>query len=271
MLKTINSYNNSTLKYINTLYQKKHRDAEQRFIIEGIKLITEAIRAQAVFFCIVVEEEFLQANLMLISTLEQICDQIYIVKSTILKSISDVQNSQGILAIIEYLSYDSNEIFLNERNGTESLFMIALDHLQDPGNMGTIIRTADAAGVKGVLFSEGTVDIYNSKVLRSTMGSLFHIPIYQTTNLSNTILALQNRGCSIVASHLLGSNFYKRTKNTQPIILVIGNESKGISPEIISISNYIYKLPMIGEAESLNASIAAGIMIYDFLRESLMK
>lgn len=259
------------LKYIDSLYEKKHRNAEQRFVIEGVKLILEASRAKAVFFCIVVEEEFLQDNLVLISTLEQMCGKIYVVSSALLKSISDVEHSQGILAVLEYFSNDYNELFPTANRESGSIFMIALDHLQDPGNMGTIIRTADAAGVKGVLLSEGTVDIYNSKVVRSTMGSLFHIPIYQTPNLSNTILAFQNKGCSIVSSHLLGSDFFNRSINEQPIILVIGNESRGISEEIISISNHIYKLPMIGEAESLNASVAAGIMIYDFLRENLRK
>lgn len=137
--------------------------------------------------------------------------------------------------------------------------------------MGTIIRTADAAGMTGVIVSKGCVDVYNPKVLRSTMGSIFHIPICQSQDIFETMDRMKKRGIKICAAHLEGSCDYFDLEYKNNIAIVIGNEANGISEEVKNFADILVRIPMPGRAESLNASVAAGILMYEILRKNIGK
>ena len=178
-----------------------------------------------------------------------------------MRAIFYTDNPQGILAIIKIKTCELENLFV------DGSFLVVLDSIQDPGNMGTIIRTADAAGASGIIVSKGCVDIYNPKVLRATMGSIFHIPICLYDDMTELIIQLKERAIKVFTSFLKGGANYSEQDMSGNIALVIGNEANGISKEIASLSDFLVRIPMIGRAESLNASIAAAILMYEVVRQ----
>lgn len=147
-------------------------------------------------------------------------------------------------------------------------YIMALDDVQDPGNIGTIIRTLDSANIKQLIVSKGTVDAYSPKVVRSTMGAIFRIQIIEVENLLETLKSLKQNGFELVSTSLqTDKNIYDIDYNKK--IVIIGNEANGVSKEIQDISSYKVKIPMLGKTESLNASVAASIMIYEYVREKI--
>ena len=145
--------------------------------------------------------------------------------------------------------------------------LVAMDGVQDPGNVGTIIRTADCAGIEGVILSEQCADIFSPKVLRATMGSIFRMPMLVTGDLPGTLQGLIENGYSVMSSQLDGEPFYSRSNVGEKYCLVIGSEGNGVSEPVRALATHKVRLPMRGGAESLNAAIAAGIMMYDLTRE----
>src|SRR5699024_7380004 len=139
--------------------------------------------------------------------------------------------------------------------------LLVVDSLQDPGNLGTMIRTADAAGFEAVILGDGSVDLYNEKVIRATQGSIFHIPVFQFDLITN-IPVLKQEGFRIWASALSGATSYNVLTPAEKNALVIGNEGAGVSDEVLLLADYQVKIPIYGKAESLNAGIAAGILMY---------
>ena len=146
--------------------------------------------------------------------------------------------------------------------------LLALDGIQDPGNMGTIIRTADAAGFGGIILSPDCVDIFSPKVVRATMGSIFRVGFSFPESLPAELAALKAKGFSIISSQLDGEPFYERAPVPKPLILIVGNEGNGISDEVKAAATHRFRLPMYGGSESLNAAVAAGIMMYDLKKEN---
>ena len=144
--------------------------------------------------------------------------------------------------------------------------LVALDGVQDPGNVGTIIRTADAAGLDGVLLSAQCADAFSPKVLRATMGSVFRMGIRVTEDLPGELARLKQEGFSVLSSQLDGTPFYEREPVGERFCLVIGSEGNGVTPEVQQVATHRVKLPMRGGAESLNAAVAAGIMMYELMR-----
>ncbi len=182
----------------------------------------------------------------------------YVVNYSVLKSISNTENPQGIVSVINY--------FKTEKLDLENGFYILVDKVQDPGNMGTIIRTAHAAGALGIITTKGTVDIYNEKTLRSTMGSIFYIPIIEDENLE-TVKSLQRNGFKLLVSSLdTNSNFYDVNMKDN-MIIAVGNEGNGISEDLNSLSDIKVKIPMPGAAESLNVAVACSIMTFERIRQ----
>ena len=172
------------------------------------------------------------------------------VTEEIIKKITDVTTSQGIVAVCEIPQY-------KEFKKDKILF---LDRVQDPGNVGTIIRTADAFGFDAVFLSKGCADVYSPKVVRSTMGSIFHLPVIQDV----TVEEVKSIGNMVYSSTLEKAEFLEKIEIPKKFTLVIGNEGNGISEEVKSITDKFVKIKMNGSAESLNASIAAGILMYEF-------
>lgn len=237
----ITSLDNQLVKKVTSLHQKKYRDLYKEFFIEGMKTIKEAIEYKVYINSILYSSENLDYKFDVPT---------YKVTKEIMAKITDTSTPQGIVALCKIPKYEINK---KER-------LIYLDRVQDPGNVGTIIRTADAFGFDGVLLSKGCADVYSPKVVRSTMGSLFHIPICQDVDLDT----LKSLNVKIYSSALDTDNFIDNIKVQTPMVLVIGNEGQGISDEVKNITDEFVKINMSGNAESLNASIAAGILMYEF-------
>ena len=249
----IRSKENDTVKEIRKLKDKKYR--KDKFLVEGIKLLKEAFEENAKIELIVLREGTkLDIDIKNVKSIE--------VSEVIFNTLTDVVSPQGVLAVIskkkEQIEYK------------ESDYIIALDGIQDPGNLGTIIRTADSAGIKQVLVSKNTVDCYSPKVVRSTMGAIYRINVIEEEDLAKKLEGLKKDGFEIVTTALdTEQSIYDISYNKK--IVVIGNEANGVSKEVQNISDCKVKIPMIGKTESLNASVAAVIMIYEYVREKILK
>ena len=189
-------------------------------------------------------------------------DCIY-VNNTVFKYITDVLNPQGILAVVEKKS-KTNQIDYNQD------IIIVLDGIQDPGNIGTILRTVDSVGLNQIVLSDKCADIYNPKVVRSTMGAIFRVNAIESNELIETLNEIKKNNFEIVSTDLKTEhNIYDI--DYKNIAIVIGNEANGVSEEILKISDKKIKIPMFGKTESLNASVATGIILYEYVRRKIKK
>jgi TrmH family RNA methyltransferase len=188
-----------------------------------------------------------------------------VVADHIFQEMCDTDNPQGVLAIVKFL-HDMGEdgVKAAVRDGA---FVVVLDTLQDPGNMGTVIRTAHAAGADCIIMSQGCVDAYNPKTLRATMGSIFHVPVVLGGSALDIVRDLQDEGYKVFASHLNGTGSLYEFDFGGKIAIVIGNEGRGISDEVAQAADQLVKIPMPGGAESLNASVATGLLLYEVVRK----
>ena len=249
----ITSKDNETIKEIKKLKEKKYR--KEKYIVEGIKMIQEAIQYDANIELVVYSEKFGISNVNLegIKTIE--------VTESIFNTLTEVVSPQGILAVIKK-NEDSKKIDYS----TE--FILALDGIQDPGNLGTIIRTADATNLKQIIVSKDTVDTYSPKVIRSTMGAIFRVNVIETEDLAQELDNLKKEGFKIITTSLqTNKSIYDINYNKS--VVVIGNEANGVSDNVYAVSNEKVKIPMLGKAESLNASVAASIMMYEYVRQNV--
>lgn len=258
MLEVIKSKDNSTIKEIKKLQEKKYRNLYNKFIVEGFRFVSEALDSNF-HVCHIIISETIEEKFKKLALNEKVKDNTKLIKvsEAILRSICSTDNPQGIAAVVS-----NKETIMDYNEG----FYILADKVQDPGNMGTIIRTANAAGAKGVIITKGTVDIYNDKTLRSTMGSIFKIPIIVDEDL-NYLTKLKQKDFKLVVSSLDTDNNFYDIDLTGKIIIAVGNEGSGISEEIYSLSDEKVKIPMPGNAESLNVGIAAGIMMFEAVRQ----
>jgi len=261
MFQEITSKNNDQLKYLRKLSSKAFRDAEGTFAIEGTKLFLEAIKNVLPFKQVFVTNEWLEINAGLISdyliALTEKDVTVAIVNPAILSSVSSLQKPEGIICILPKISVPPG-IFKR---------YVLLEDVQDPYNVGTIIRTADAAGFDCVVTSAKTADVYNEKVLRGSMGSVFHLPIYQVESLLDYVQQLKDQSITIIGTSLAGSPLWEREPLNGSFAIVMGNESKGMSREMNECCDLLLKIPILGQAESLNVSTAAGIIMYDLIRD----
>ena len=177
-------------------------------------------------------------------------------------ALCDAKTPQGVIAVCPY----PEETASIPENAA---LLVALDGVQDPGNVGTVIRTMDAAGYQCLLMDEKSADPYGPKTLRASMGGVFRIPVCRCADLAGQLRSLAQSGYDIIAGDLHGEPFYQRRKAKDRLCVVIGNEGQGVSPAVFAQSTMRLKLPMVGGAESLNAAVAGAIMMYDFLRERM--
>ncbi|SHG34617.1 TrmH family RNA methyltransferase [Ornithinibacillus halophilus] len=240
----ITSVKNEKVKSWKKLQKRKERTEQGLFLIEGYHLVEEAWKSKWEIQEIIVQENSDVPHWAKGFSLEYVSDNVF-------QYISQTQTPQGIAATVKMKQQTTI-------NGNQVLL---IDAIQDPGNLGTIIRTADAAGFGAIILGNGTVDMYNDKVIRSTQGSLFHLPIFQA-NLEEKIPALQQDGFSIWASALANSKDYHTMDVPEKVALVVGNEGAGIQEQLLKLADSIVKIPIYGKAESLNVSIAAGILMY---------
>ncbi|MDA3861258.1 MAG: RNA methyltransferase [Melioribacteraceae bacterium] len=245
------------LKYYSSLNKVKYRKIEQKFIVEGIKLADEAVSSNFDCEVIIVSDSFAKIHSEKLDHYKH-STIVQIIPDNEFSAIADTQTPQGILAIMEM----PLQRYVDEtREGT----IVALENISDPGNVGTIIRTCDWFGIKDIIISSNSVDIYNPKVIRSTMGSLFHINIHVSENIYATFKALQKNGKSVICTDMNGESIYGFSKNKSSI-LVFSNEAKGPTEELLEITDATITIPKFGKAESLNVATAAGVIISEFTK-----
>ena len=260
-MQIITSKDNENIKSIKKLKERKYRDLNNEYIIEGIKILKEAIQEKAVIKKIVICEECLANNIIDEKLLYEIAkyDCLYVSKK-IFEGLTDVSKPQGILAVVE--KNNKKDINYNED------IIVALDGLQDPGNLGTILRTLDSANLAQVVVSKDTVDAYNPKVVRSTKGAIFRVNIVETENLKETLKEMKRHKYKVMCTDLTASKNIYEVDYTKKI-LVIGNESNGISKELLDMADEKIIIPMLGKTESLNASVATSIIVYEYVRRKI--
>lgn len=263
-MQTITSKDNELIKHIRKLKDKKYRDESNEYVVEGVKLVEEAVKENAKIKQIIVCEDTtrtyeIPTHIMLeIARYECIS-----VSNKIFNIITQVTNPQGIMAIIEKNAQDAQIDYSQD-------IIVVLNDVQDPGNLGTILRTVDSIGLNQIIVSKGTADAFNSKVVRSTMGAIFRIKIIEVENLAQAIKEMRKHHFKLMVTSLQTKNsIYDIDFNKK--IIVIGNEANGVSKEIQDMADEKAKIPMLGRTESLNASVAAGVVMYEYVRQKLSK
>lgn len=248
-METLTSLKNPKIQAWRSLKEKKGREEHQAFLVEGVRMVREAFASSFTVKALLLRENFDPGFSVPAGT------PVYLLPSHVFQAVCDTKTPQGIAAVLE----------MKTRAASGSR-LLALDGVQDPGNVGTIIRTADAAGFDGILLSPDCADLFSPKVLRSTMGSIFRLGFSFPSSLPGTLEKLRADGFSILSSQLDGDPFYDRKGIAGSFVLIIGNEGNGISDAVKAVATHRLCLPMRGGAESLNAAVAAGIMMYDLTR-----
>ncbi|MEH7236270.1 TrmH family RNA methyltransferase [Bacillus sp. JJ1562] len=246
-MKRIESNKNPQIKQWKKLHTKKERERSGTFMIEGYHLVEEALKSDVIIRELIISETIDIPSKWSVDNLS-----ITIVTEKIMQEISDTDTSQGVAAICEQYSAEEDRHFSK---------LLLIDAVQDPGNLGTMIRTADAAGIDAVIIGEGSVDVYNSKVVRSTQGSIFHIPIIKA-NLQGTIEQLKQSGIKVYGTSLKNAVDYKQAVAQDSFALLVGNEGNGVDPELLEKTDQNLYIPIYGKSESLNVAVAAGILLY---------
>lgn len=246
-MKQIQSVKNPQVKQWKKLLTKKERDKTGTFMIEGFHLIEEALRDRKQVLEIIVSEQVVIPSRLDIGSVP-----VTSITEEISNELSDTEAPQGIYAICR-----QREPQLSQAVKT----FLFIDAVQDPGNLGTMIRTADAAGIDAVVVGEGSVDHYNAKVLRAAQGSHFHLPIVKG-DLHQWVKNLEEKGIPVFGTALEGASIYTETAPVNEFALIVGNEGNGINPELLTETTANLYIPIYGKSESLNVAVAAGILLY---------
>ncbi|MBA2173383.1 RNA methyltransferase [Halobacillus locisalis] len=239
----ITSIQNNKVKEWKKLHKRKYRNQEQAFLVEGFHLVEEVIKSDFLVKELIVREGVEIQSDADIPTTE--------VSGQVFDAIAETETPQGIAAVVEQRSFDYEP----------GRWTLIVDAVQDPGNLGTMIRTADAAGFDHVILGKGTVDPYNDKVIRATQGSLFHIPIFQG-DIQDYVGKLQEKGTHVWASTLSDASPYKNLNVPEKVALIVGNEGQGIDDSVAALADERVYIPIYGQAESLNVAIASAVLMY---------
>lgn len=263
----ITSTSNQQMKQLAALLKKsKERKERQVFVVEGPKMALEAPKEwlRAVY----VSESFENAPChgAAVSELQSASVQYGFsyetVADSVFKGVSDTQTPQGIMAVVAMPEYSFEQLLAGEKT-----HLLILESIQDPGNLGTMLRTGEGAGITGVIMNKTTVDLFNPKTIRSTMGSIYRVPFFVTENLEETLCELKTAGVKLYAAHLKGTHAYDEEDYTGACGFLIGNEGNGLSDAIADSADTYIRIPMEGQVESLNAAISASLLMYEAGRQ----
>lgn len=273
MIIKINSAENKKYKKWQKLLKRKYRENENAYLIEGFKLIEEALINGKEIFEILVDEDCQEQVLTELSSILEYKEiPIYILDGKLFKKITQLEHSTGVMAVtgMDLFSEDRFCNLFKDKTGVSGNIII-LDRLQDPGNIGTIIRTADGAGFGGIIAVKGTADIFSPKIVRSAVGSIFRVPFYfveDNYHLMKIIAKLQKK---LVVTCFETNHYHFDADLSKDVAIVIGNEGAGVSRQLIDLAENKVKIPMSGTIDSLNASVAAGILMYESVRQASME
>lgn len=260
----ITSMKNPLIREIQSLKTRKGRWAKGVYVIEGLKIVKEAIEHKGIVEKMIFSDDIFESPevISLVSSMDSKIDLVKLSHSLFSK-LSSMDSPQGVIALVRMQAYNACEI-------NKSGKYLFLDGIQDPGNCGTIIRSTDAFDFDGVIFGPGCVDPYNPKSVQASMGSILRTPIYFSLHAADDLKALKSKGFSLASTASDGSIRLPDYEFTNKEIVAIGNEGKGISKEILELSNHRISIPMPGKAESLNAGVAASLIMYEASAKSRM-
>lgn len=270
MRKCITSAENSALKRAVSLQQKKQRDKMNCYLLEGPNLIREALNHGGQLheiFCSDRLDTERQEYRQILQQADKLSVPVYILPGSLFMKLSDTKTPQGIAAVARKENVDAGHFFNNPAR-QECKGILVLDRVQDPGNLGTLLRTADGAGFLGVVAVKGTGDCYSPKVVRSAAGALFRIPILITNGPEETVELLRQHEVRTVVSVLEGSCVYDKCDLSGNVALIIGNEGNGVCDTFLEKAQQRVHIPMREGVESLNAAVAAGILMYETVRQN---
>ena len=284
----ITSTSSSQVKHIVNLQKKsKLRKEEKQFVVEGIKMVSEAPKDRLVK--VYISETFKADNEEFLKKMNYEAvgkDVLEIVSDNVFVRMSDTQTPQGIMAVVKMSDVCIEDMFEKDNytdskdDGADKVedntvdakkqpLLLILENLQDPGNLGTIVRMAEGAGVTGIIMSSNTVDIYNPKTIRSTMGSLYRVPVIYVDDICKAVDECKEKGVKVYAAHLKGTDNYNQKDYAQPTAFMIGNEGNGLSDRLTQKADELVRIPIQGKVESLNAAIACTILTYEAVRQRL--
>lgn len=256
----IESKENAFIKELKKLKEKKYRKQRNQFIVEGIRSVNEVLNSSYEIEYLLYSDKFEDKIDALLKNEKIKNVQFYNVTNDVLKLLCSTETPQGVVAIVNIKKFN----IVDELNG----FYVLVDKVQDPGNIGAIIRSAHASGAKGVILTKGTVDVFNDKAFRSTMGSVFHIPIIEEDGIF--IKKLKNNKFKFVVSSLQTDNNFFDVNLKDNLVICVGNEGNGISKEIYDLADIKVKIPMPGGAESLNVAVASTVMMFEIVRQNMI-
>jgi TrmH family RNA methyltransferase len=256
----ISTLSRQKLLSVKNLLQKKYREEQEKFMIEGWKSVEEAVKMGNEIETLIYDPQKVE-NEKLLFRFERYSREVYYAKAKELESLSDTVTSQGVVAV---LSMESRTVSLESIFKQKSSLIVVLDRINDPGNLGTIIRTCDWFGVDALVIGTNSVELYNPKVVRAAMGSLFHLTINDEVDLMNFLPLCRKEKYSIYSTELYNSVDIRKVSFSKRSVIVIGSESHGVSPEVSVLAEKKICIPQFGKAESLNAAMACGIVLSYF-------
>lgn len=264
MTESVTSPQNKFLKLAASLKRKKYRDELGLFLVEGVRLVEEAAQSSwLVETCIYTVQALKQERVQEILSLLRSKDcRILQVSPALFDKITDTQEPQGIIAIVRKHTYSFNDALSKEKP-----FFVVLDEVQDPGNVGTVIRTAVAAGCSGVILTKGCADVFASKVVRASMGSIFHVPIFENLTTDEVVSYFAEHGITMLATSLQSSKVYFTVDLTVAVAIVFGNEGNGVSQTLLDHAENRLYIPLRGSVESLNVAASAAVILYEAVRQ----
>lgn len=263
MIKSLS--NERVRKVVSYIQKSKARKESNVFVIEGMKMLREApvLQVREAY----VTEKFLDGaseedkEILWRYGAETVTDEV-------MKKMADTRTPQGVLAVVSMYQYSEEEVLDGYKEmGIEKPLLLILENIQDPGNLGTMLRSSEGAGVTGVILSKGSADVYNPKVIRSTMGSIFRMPFMYVDNLPAFVEKLSERGIKTYAAHLKGKRNYDKFDYMKPTAFLIGNEGNGLSKETADAASEYVLIPMKGQVESMNAATSAAILTFEASRQ----
>jgi TrmH family RNA methyltransferase len=260
----ITSTSNQKIKNISALLKKsKERQKQKVFVVEGPKMCLEAplARVQEIY----VSESYLAEETQRRQLEEYLsggAQHVETVSDSVFSAMSDTRTPQGILSVIQMPEYSVEQMLDKEHT-----LLLVLENIQDPGNLGTMLRTGEGAGITGVIASKDTVDLYNPKTVRSTMGSIYRIPYLVAQDWEGTLRRVKDKGVTLYAAHLQGSVVYDEPDYTKACAFLIGNEGNGLTDATAALADARVRIPMAGQVESLNAAVSASLLTYECSRQ----
>lgn len=269
-METITSTANPLIKYLSRLKKRSFRQQEGKFLIEGPLVIEEALANSWPLEMLLFTPELLESTpgQRLVMPLEGGPIKLVEVSEAVFKTLADTQTPRGLLGLARIREHSLEDI-ISSGSGS-ALLLVVVDGVQDPGNLGTIIRSSDAFGAHGVLLTRGSVDLYNDKTLRSTMGSIFHLPVLQGLKVEALVEQLQGKGIPTAVALASGGTPVAEMDFKVPMALVVGSEARGPSSHFFTPGDTGVagvSIPMPGRSESLNAAVAASVLLYEISRQ----